>query len=813
MRISFNWLKKHVSLPGSITAEEVAEKLKLSTVEVEGVASQGKDLENIVVGKVISAEKHPQADKLKLCQVDAGEKLQIVCGGSNVREGMLVALAKVGAKVKWHGEGDLIELKPTAIRGVESYGMICGATEIGLAGMFPPKDEKEIVDLTEKVKEKSVGKPLAEALGLNDAIFEIDNKSLSHRPDLWGHYGLAREVAALFGKTLNDYKTKPVKTSKNEIDLKVEVRDAKLCPRYMAVAISGIKIAESPDWMKQSLIAAGLRPINNIVDITNYLMLDLGQPMHAFDAKKLTNIIVRPAGKGEKMTLLDGVKVNLSENDLVIADSEKPLALAGIMGGETSGIDESTATIIYESANFNGAAIRKSSVRLGLRTDSSARFEKSLDPTLCEVALQKAVEFTLEFCQGAKVSSRMIDIADFTVAGGPLEVEKNVFAKKLGVEIPEKDIKNILERLGFEIKDKGKVWLVKIPSWRASKDISIVEDLVEEVARIYGYDNISSSAPLFPMASPEENKIRKLEHLLRTVLVRNLAYDEVYNYSFVSREQKDKFGDDGEYVELDNPISKEKPLLRRSLVPNMLENAAKNIEYFSPVKILEIGKVFWPDLHGARTEEKSNELLPRQDIWLAAVCADKKNEIPFMAVRRVAEAAMSELNLPLTIKKLSAVKPWMHPTRAGEIMIGEKSLGYIYEANPATAKKFGLDVRVGVLEINLDELAVIAADSKIKIYEKLPEFPEVSRDLAFTVDKKLAHEKIEEELSGIDPLIKKIELFDVYEGEHVQKEKKSMAYRLTFAHPEKTLNSAEVDKVMEQVIALLHKKYQAEIRA
>lgn len=818
MYLSFNWLKQYVGLPDSISAEEVAEKLKMSTVEVEGIERASALLGNVVVGKVISAEKHPQADKLKLCNVDVGdEKLQIVCGGSNVREGMLVALAKIGAKVKWHGEGELVELKPTAIRGIESFGMICGANEIGLSGMFPSQDDHEIVDLIGKVNEKQIGKPLADALNLKDVILEIDNKSLSHRPDLWGYYGMAREVAVLFGKNLKDYKTKSLKPAKkSKISFSVEVKDNNLCPRYMAAVVSGIKISESPNWLRQRLLATGVNPINNVVDITNYLMLDLGEPMHAFDAKQLTinneqltEIVVRKAEKGEALTLLDGNKIELAPEDLVIADSEKPLALAGVMGGEYSGINEKTETIIFEAANFNASSIRKSSIRHSVRTDSSARFEKSLDPNLCETALRRAVELVLDVCPGAKLEA-VADEKNFTVATGPIAVDKNIFVKKLGEEIPEKQIVKILTQLGFELADKGDKWSVKIPTWRATKDVSMAEDLVEEVARIHGYDNLAAALPDMSIAPPKINNIRVLEHLLRDILARDMKAAEIYNYSFVSREQKEKLKDNAEYLELDNPLSKEKPLLRRSLLPNLMESAVKNIEYFDSVKIFEIGKIFTPELPGVRADLKGSELLPRQENYLSAVIAEKKNNKPFNSARMMLERIFEELNLPFAIIK-TETKPWQHPTRSGEVKINEKNIGAIYEVEPSVAASFGLSVRAAVLELNIDALAEAKQEANPVTYRKLPSFPEVARDVAFTVDKKATHEKLISAIQGADALIKKVELFDVYEGGQLGADKKSLAYRLTLAHNERTLNSSEIDEAMKKVSTAL-KKFGVEVR-
>ena len=446
MKISFNWLKDYVKLPDSISPEAVAEQLKLSTVEVESVENLAAQLENVVVGKILKCEMHPGADKLKVCEVDlglpppgsppqAGGHQQIVCGGSNVTEGMLVAVAKIGAKVKWHGEGELVTLEKATIRGVESSGMICGADEIGLQALFPKKDEKEVLDLSvilSKAKDpftliardssakpqndKSIkpGTPLSEALKLNDAIFEIDNKSLSNRPDLWGHYGIAREVAVLNNRAVAPYTAAAIKPGKGVI--KVEIENAEHCLRYMAVAVDNVTVGPSPAWLQQRLIAVGQRPINLVVDITNFVMLDLGQPLHAFDAKILQgddggfSVGIRGAKAGEKFITLDEKERDLPEGSLLITSAAGPVAIAGIMGGLDSGVQISTTTVVFEAANFNAALIRKTSTALGLRTDASARFEKNLDPSLCELALGNAVKLLLEISPGAKVATKVADV-------------------------------------------------------------------------------------------------------------------------------------------------------------------------------------------------------------------------------------------------------------------------------------------------------------------------------------------------------------------------------------------------------------------
>ncbi len=812
MLISYNWLKKYVSL-SAVEAKEVAEKLKASTVEVESLQDQGELLQNIVIGKVVSAEKHSNADKLKLCKVDIGsEELQIVCGGSNVREGMLVAVAKVGAKVQWHGEGMLIELKPTKIRGEESFGMICASTEIGLGELFPIKDEKEILDLTDK--NYKIGLPLAEVLGLNDWVLEIDNKSLSNRGDLWGHYGMAREVAVLYNRDLQKYETKKILPGK-DFKLNVEIADYKWCSRYMAVAISDIKVGASPVWLQEKLMTLGHHPINNIVDITNYVMLDLGQPMHAFDADKVEEkIVVRTAKAGEKILALDKKVYQLNENDLVIADNKKILAIAGVMGGMESAIENSTTSIIFESANFNAINIRKTSTRLNLRSDSSIRFEKSLDPNMCEIALQKAVELVLECCPESKVVSKVVDENNFSLPVGPIEISLDIFEKKLGIVIPEKDILNILERLGFEIKSKKGNLLVFIPTWRAVKDVSIAEDLVEEVARFYGYNNIISASLKLDNKPPLINPLRKIEKNIAVTLVKGLGYSEVDNYSFISESQIVKMGDSLEkYLELDNPLSKERPYLRRNLLPNLLENIKNNIENYSEVKIFEIGKVFSVHQTGARVDANGDHLLPRQDTWVAAVCAAKKDEAPFWQVRRALECIFFELKVDFETLLTDVVLSWEHPARLAAVSILGKIVGIICEINPFTSQSLGIDQRVGALQLNLSAISeLLEKQSDKSTYKPSSEYPEVVRDLAFLVKKEVGHENILQAIQKTSELLKKVELFDIYEGDKIGEGYKSMAFRLVFADNTRTLVAVEVDAIMQKIKTMIKKEFAGEIR-
>jgi phenylalanyl-tRNA synthetase beta chain len=467
---------------------------------------------------------------------------------------MLVAVAKLGARVRWHGEGEPIVMEKATIRGVESFGMICAADEIGLAERFPKKDEREIVDLSGmNVKP---GTPLVEALELNDVIFEIDNKSLSHRPDLWGHYGIAREVAVLFNREVSKYPNTKIKPGKG-LSIKAAVENKNDCPRYSAVAITGLAPTVSPVWLQNALKAVGVRPINTVVDATNYVMHDLGQPLHAFDAAlvdknhqaqsaswRTKHIVVRRASDGERLVTLDGVERVLDEGMLVVADSERVLALAGVMGGLESGITYSTTTAIIESATFNPGLIRAASGRFSLRSDASMRFEKSLDPNLCAVALERVVALLLELHPGATVASTVVDQYGVVRKPQTLEMPLSLFEQKIGAAIPEKSIEQTLVRLGFNVTIKKKTVVLKVPTWRGGKDIVLPEDVIEEVLRFYGYDHVAAALPVFPMTPPTMQPLNMLKRMVARMLATELGYTEVYTYSFVSGEQIKRLGDD-----------------------------------------------------------------------------------------------------------------------------------------------------------------------------------------------------------------------------------------------------------------------------
>ena len=809
MLISKNWLSQFVDLK-DLSAQELAEKLTLSTVEIEGFEDQAEKLENMVVGEIKEIREHPNADSLEICDTDIGDEVvQIICGGSNIEEGLKVAVAKVGAKVRWHGEGELVELEETKIRGEKSNGMICAADEIGLGDKFPTENEKHILNLDHI--EAEPGTPLAQALGEDDVVFDIDNKSMTHRPDLWGHYGIARELAVILDKELKEYEVCEIEEV-DDVELEVEVEESELCPRYMAVVLDNIEVEQSPQWLQDRLRAVDIEPKNNIVDITNYLSYELGQPMHVFDKSKLVsnNIFVRNASPGEKIEALDGEEYDLQEGNLVIADEERPIAIAGIIGGANSEVGDETTSIVFESANFDKTNVRRSSQQLGVRTDSSARFEKGQDPNNAELALRKAVELTQEMCSDCEVVSNIVDKSDFDLDQGLIEISLDYLQRKIGAEIAQQEVEDILFDLGFEVERKDSKFLITVPTWRATGDINIKEDIVEEVARIYGYNNIDSDLPRFKIKPGNKDKLEQIQDKVTDILALDAGFTEVHNYSFVSPElveKQDKNKDD--YIELKNPIAKDRPYLRRSLVGNLVENVEYNLDRFDEVALFETGKVFDKQEKGESLTLENEKHLPKQDTHLAAIYSKRKENTPFFVVKSVLENLSDRLNISFEYKKQDIDSEVYHPGRYAQVFADGQEIGYITELHPIAQGNFGIDEKVGLCEINLDKLKEVETG---KVYKKLSKYPSVDRDLAILVVKEVQHQDIQETIKEIDELIDSVELFDVYTGENIAKDKKSLAYHIHYRSDEKTLESENVDKIHKKVEQKLQDKFAAEIR-
>ncbi len=779
MNVSLNWLKEYVNIKNKITPKEIGELLTLHTVEVEGLKRLGENLNKIIVGKIEKLKAHSNADKLKIAIVSDGYKnFQVVCGGSNLYEGMLVAFAKVGAKVKWHGEGELVELESVKLRGEKSEGMICASSEIGLENLFSASDEREVVDLKGNFK---VGENLALVLNLDDIVYDIDNKSMTHRPDLWSHYGIARELAVLMNSDLKQINIDEIKVSDKENKIDVKVEDKKLCPRYMAVAIEGIKIKPSSEKIQKRLIACGMRPINNIVDISNYVMLEIGQPTHAFDADKLGNkIIIKKAKLGDKITTLDGEERKLDDEMLLITDGKAPIAIAGVMGGGNSEIDNNTTSIILESANFNAVSIRKTSQKLSLRTESSQRYEKSLDPNLCELAIKRIITLIKESCPQVKVCSKLVDVKNFKLFNSEIKLDINWLNQKIGVDISKGEIIEILKKLGFEVRG-SKVLKVKVPSWRATKDISIPEDLIEEVARIYGYKNIKPQMPLASIRPPEINETREFINKIKDLLA-SAGMTEVYNYSFVNKEQLQRIGiDSSKHIKLANPLTREHTLLRRSLIPNLLNNIVTNQRNYDEIKLFEIGNVFF----------SAKEQSPKLGLVYA---------------RKESEKEIKQNYKNSNYFKLKGMVDYLFSN------FGIEGSYEIKEVGDNEKKNIGIKTNAVFCELDIEDLFIACKKAGIKKYKPKNKFPFVYRDIAFVLDEKILYNDIRNEILAVDKLIKDVELFDLYLGEKLGEGKKNMAFHIAFLDENKTLSGDEVDKVQGKIVITLNKKFGAVLR-
>lgn len=777
MKFSLNWLKEYIDIKE--TPEKLAEILTMHSFEVSGIFKSGEGLDKIVVGKVLEVKKHPNADKLKVCQVDIGsKKLTIICGASNIAKGQNVPVALVGAEFS-----NGLKIEKRELRGVESSGMICSAAELGL-------EEKSagIMELDSNLKK---GASLASVLGMKDTLLEID--ILPNRAhDCLSYLGMAREIGVVTGRKIKlpTVKFRSSGNLKTEKFVNVSVKDKKLCARYCAQVMDGVQIAASPMWLQKKLQSVGVKSINNVVDITNFVLLETGQPMHAFDLEKINaggkrNIIVRKAKKGEQIVALDKEKYELDENDLVIADSSKPIAVAGVIGGEETGVSEETKTLVLESANFDYKSIRKTSRRLNLNTESSDRFSKEIDEGLADVALSRAVSLIQELA-GGKVAKK-VDIYPVKSKAKNIAITTNEINKIAGVNLEEKKIISILKAFDFKVKKNGKKLAVEVPAVR--KDLAIKEDLAEEILRVYGYENIK---PVMPKAElgwfAGNHKKLDLENKVKNTL-KGVGFTEVRNYSFI-----DKSLLNNDLLEISNPMQKEDKYMRDSLINGILKNIEYNLKFYPELKIYEIGKVF----------EKRDGNLPKEiNMLCGAIVAAKKNQI-FFAVKGIVELLAASLNLG-NIKVKEGEYKVGHPRKTVEIKIGKEMVGVCAEIHPHILKELDIKNKIAVFDLNFDKLAELAKEDTQ--FKKIIKYPVVELDLAVVAPKKALWKDIKEIVFSVGgDLVKKVSLFDFYEGEKIGEDKKSLAFRITYQAEDRTLTSEEVKEMQDKIISVLEKK-------
>ncbi len=856
--VSYDWLKEYVDLKG-VTPEEFARRMSLSGPAVEKIHAQGADLENIVIGHVLEVKPHPNADKLKIAIVDVGDrsrksqsrksKVEIVCGGSNLKKDQWVAVALIGAKVYWHGEGEPIELQPIAIRGVKSEGMICAANEIGLFDAFP-HEEREILDFGKELGWDDVGAhamrpsskkgrtayaptpgtPLADALGLSTDVV-MDVEVTSNRVDAMGMAGMAREAGAIL-KSKMSFPRKRESSIKLDPRLRggdkafpVKISAKKLCLRYMAAKIEGVTVAPSPWWLKRRLISAGLRPINNVVDISNYVMLELAQPTHVFDAAKLDGgIDVRLARAKEKIKALDGKEYQLDDSILVIADAKRPVAIAGVMGGERTGVTDATTDVIIEVANFDPVTIRRGARKLNLQSDSQQRFEKGLSTAALPDAMARMIELVKELAGGKVVA--MTDVGEtkykplkFSITSDEVNAligVPSLASDRDGVTLPQKEMTDVLRRLGFHISTVGKKITATVPWWR-DHDIESGRDLVEEIARVVGYANIPGTIPFGLAPRPMDPEL-VWEKNVREIS-KGAGLTEVYTYSFVSKDLLAKAEyDAAKMLHVQNPLSADFEVMRTTLLPSLLAVAAENQERFGEQRLFEVANVYYPKRVESPKSIKSKVTfdfrlstfdLPDEQLELGALFIGMDDA--WRVAKGYVEHVLAEMGIAdISWRRLANDSFW-HPGRTVQAFYKGDLVATVGELSPKIAQNFKLEKRVALVDLPLEKVIPFAAVSKS--YAPLPEFPVAKRDLAIIVDARVEYDDIAFVVRRSSGVVTSVKWFDTYRGKNLPEGKKSIAMHLEFSAPDRTLETKDVEAIMENVTLAVKEKFKAEIRS
>lgn len=786
MNLSKKWLSDYVEL--NVTDQQFADEMTLSGSKVESFETEGEEIKNVIVGKVESLERHPDSDHLWVCQINVGkeENIQIVTGAQNLKAGDIVPVAMDNSYVAGGHH-----IKKGKLRGVESNGMLCSLGELGLtAHDFPYAVEDGIFVLGDDCN-LTLGKDIHEAIGLNDVITEFE--ITSNRADCLSITGLAREAAATFGAELKMPEIS-VKNTHGDVNdfLKVEIKDPDLCYRYAGAVVENVRIKPSPRWMRERLRACGVRPINNIVDITNYVMLELGQPMHAFDLRYLdgNQVIVRRAKDGEKITTLDGLDRELNSEMLVIADANKPVAVAGVMGGEYSGIMDDTTTIVFESAMFNGVSVRRTAKALGMRTEASARYEKELDASGCLRSLTRALQL-VEMLDAGDVVGGVVDCDRSNKTPVTLPFDPEWVNNFIGIDVSAEEQKKTLEKIGFEIKDG----MIIAPSFR--NDIEHQADISEEIARFYGYDRIPDRA-LSGVADGRYNDVQMLENKVNDILI-SQGLSEICTYTFISPKEYDKIllPADSELrncVKISNPLGEDTSVMRTTAIPSMLQVLARNYNNRNAsAGLYEIGPVY-----------KSNgteELPDEPENIVIGLYGDSYN---YFSLKGIVETILKNVGIKsFDIERVTDC-PFMHPGRTAKITVGDKELAILGEVHPTVRNNYSIGTRCYIAQISMD---VLFENRELeKVYTALPKFPAVTRDLAFVCEKSIPVVSLEKLIAtAVGKTLENIALFDVYEGAQVEAGMKSVAFSLRLRSAERTLTDEDADSAVKKAIKALEK--------
>lgn len=777
MFLSMNWISDFVDFTG-LDKVELIHRFSLSTAEVENeIFFKGSDISGIVVAEIKSVENHPDSKKLHLLKVDAGDGrlTDVVCGAPNVRVGLKTAFAQVGAKI-----GD-IEIAPRKLAGYTSNGMCCSEKEIGISD-----DNSGIMEITDDIPN---GTDIKDVYQIDDIVFEVDNKSLTNRPDLWGHYGIAREFAALAGRELKPLDTVDLSKYDNlpKVDMKIE---DDLCQRYSCLQVENINTSVSPVNMRIRLYYCGMRAINFLADLTNYLMLEMGQPMHAFDSRKVERIRIKRFDKPFTFQTLDGVDRNIDENTLMICNGDTPVAIAGIMGGLDSEIVEDTHTLTLESATFNAVSIRKSTVRLAHRTDASMRYEKCLDPEMTVPAIARFVKLMTDIDSGVQVVSSLTDEYAYHYDTVKLDFDKAFVDRYTGIEIDNDTITSTLSSLGFDVKLDNDNFSVVVPSWRATKDVTIKADIIEEITRIYGYDNFdvhTASAPLYPVRVDVE---KTDEDKIKDILVKHFSLHELHSYVWAYYDEYKALGIEVEdNIKLVNATNPNIETIRKSIIPTQLCQVKSNTSFAADFGVFEIGRV----VNGVNSDNLCDE---HKMLAITLFSKTKSVEKLYFELRDILAAVTDDIkHKSLSYKAVEAQHSYEHPRNLNAVICDGRELGKIGIVHPVVSKKIDKKASIVFAEVDVKEFAQLVNESIA--YQEPSKYPEIDIDLSFVSEK---FEPIRQAIEDAKcALIKKVDVVDTYRDENA----KSITTRITFSHPEKTLTREEVMGVVDGVISAL----------
>lgn len=781
MLLSTNWIREFVNLDG-LDLDELIHRFTLSTAEVEDIYHMGKDTEKVVVAKILSVEKHPDSKKLHLLKVDNGtEVVDCVCGAPNVREGMLVAFACEGGKVSGH------PINCAKVAGYESHGMCCSESELGMSD-----DHSGIIEIEEGTP---LGTDIKELFGLDDVVFEVDNKSLTNRPDLWGHYGIAREFSALTGRELTPIEKLDLSKYNDLPQVSIDVQDDKLCYRYSAIKVENITKKVSPVKMRVRLYYCGLRAINLLADLTNYIMLELGQPMHAFDLTKVQNIQIKTFDKPLKFDTLDGVTRDIDESMLMICSNDTPVAVAGVMGGLDSEICDDTNSLLLESANFDGVSVRKTSTKLGLRTDASMRYEKVLDPEITTVAIERFLKLLTDIDPEIKVISALSDkyVKKYDIIN--LSFDKRYVDRYTGIEISNEQILKTLSSLGFDVKLENDTFFVTVPTWRATKDVTIKADLIEEITRIYGYDNFAIDTTLSGLRPAVMTRAKSDETMVKDLLVYKYNLHEVHSYIWCDTKKYKEIGiETRDNVKLLNAMTPEHTNLRYSMIPTLLSFVNENKGFAPEFGIFEIGKI----IDGLTSDNLCNEK-KHLGITLFSRISDEKS-LFFKLRDIIAMLGYDIKHTNISFASTTSSNNWEHPINTASISLNGTQIGTMAVLHPSNKNKIDKKANIVFAEIDMDLFSSIASNDIL--YKEVSKFPGIDVDLSFIVNENIKYSDISKEWEENNyDYLTDVKLIDVYEGEQ-----NSITLRFSFSSNEKTLSRNEIQPMLDKLIKNLEEK-------